>query len=1156
MAGLTITDSGTTSFVASASGAPALLVTGSANQLTFYGGTLDATDGGPAVVFTGGGNTLINVFGTISTGGVTAFAGSAFADTLRNFSTITGEVSLGAGDDSYAASFLATSGAVRGGDGNDDLDASTASRAATFYGDDGNDRLTGGGGDDVISGGAGNDRLSGGDGGDTLDGGSGDDRLTGGSGDDMLIGGGGNDVAIYAGAFAGFATAGVAGARTIADTNSADGNEGSDTLTDIDIVRFNDQQVDLRLVRNEIVFTTAGATITNADDRYGYFAVDLQGAGSTLINTATIRGTAVAHNGAFGAAAEAALAIDADNVTVENRAGAAIIGIGNALSAGDYQRAAGGTDYYRPGVNLRVVNDGLIQSAEGTAVRNPNAYNVNNSATGEIVGVVGIAAPNAYVDVVNAGLIRGGSRAIADARLVTNSGTIESDIGGSFATAVTNSGTLVGAYRGYGGGSFVNTGTVRGGDVASAAVAGGFAIDVTEAALRQPSGGALASFDNRAAYTGDVTIFGQTSFAGTPASPSEFVTTIGNSGTLTGNIASSATVAALPGGIVTSASFVEAVTNSGRIDGAISLGGGNDSVVNTGTITGQVDLGAGDDRIRIDGATAATGRLIGGSGIDTLAFGDSVALSFDAATGIATHGLVYATEGFEHIVGTGLADTLTGGKGADLFDGGDGNDVLAGGLGADRLSGGAGDDRITPGFGRDVVDGGAGNDTLILGGRLIDYVVTRAGETYTISSVTGVTTVTNVENVEIAGGVFAIAEFAVRAFDGLRYLASNLDVAAAFGADVDAARWHYFNFGINEGRSLTSFDPWLYGASNVDLAAAYGTDAQALSTHYINTGHTENRPGITFDPFVYGASNPGVVDATGGDPFAMTQDWLVAGRAAGRVSSFDPLLYAASNLDLAQRFGLDSHALAEHYVTVGRAEGRPTAGFDALRYGASNPDLAAAFGADAPALTRHFVGWGQFESRPLTSFDPLAYAAANRDLAAYYGPDEQALLHHYLATGRFEGRELTGFDAVAYLLSNDDLRAAGAGAEGALQQWLSTGARDGSAGDALFGREQASHDLTLDTPLTDTIDTVGDRDWFAVQLLGSQAIDFSVAAGASSSFLAPHLEISDAAGHLLDSVFDTDGDALLHFIAPADGVYYVSLNAAQTGNYQLSALIG
>jgi Ca2+-binding RTX toxin-like protein len=89
-------------------------------------------------------------------------------DKVANSGTITGNVLLGSGNDSYAGN-----GSVSG----------------MVSGEAGNDLLTGGRFIDRMNGGSENDRLSGLAGKDELDGGAGNDRLTGGIGADKLTGG-------------------------------------------------------------------------------------------------------------------------------------------------------------------------------------------------------------------------------------------------------------------------------------------------------------------------------------------------------------------------------------------------------------------------------------------------------------------------------------------------------------------------------------------------------------------------------------------------------------------------------------------------------------------------------------------------------------------------------------------------------------------------------------------------------------------------------------------------------------------------------------------------------------------------------------------------------------------------------------------------------
>lgn len=73
------------------------------------------------------------------------------------------------------------------------------------------------------------------------------------------------------------------------------------------------------------------------------------------------------------------------------------------------------------------------------------------------------------------------------------------------------------------------------------------------------------------------------------------------------------------------------------------------------------------------------------------------------------------------VMGTGVAETLAGGAGADVIyglggndtiDAGAGNDVIFGGPGSTVIDAGAGSDRVNAGFGYDLVHGGDGNDVV------------------------------------------------------------------------------------------------------------------------------------------------------------------------------------------------------------------------------------------------------------------------------------------------------------------------------------------------------------------------------------------------------------------------------------------------------------
>ncbi|WP_203292549.1 hypothetical protein [Maricaulis parjimensis] len=126
--------------------------------------------------------------------------------------------------------------------------------------------------------------------------------------------------------------------------------------------------------------------------------------------------------------------------------------------------------------------------------------------------------------------------------------------------------------------------------------------------------------------------------------------------------------------------FVEIVSNAGRIEGDIHLGGGNDTytAVGNGRIDGVIDGGAGDDVL------------------------------------IADHG----------------QDTLLGGDGNDWLDGGKSRDYLDGGAGDDVMIGGQGSDTFVFSGGNDIIMDFTDADVLELNGySLSDATVETDGDT-------------------------------------------------------------------------------------------------------------------------------------------------------------------------------------------------------------------------------------------------------------------------------------------------------------------------------------------------------------------------------------------------------------------------------------------
>ena len=219
---------------------------------------------------------LVRLFGTIEAGDsytvsvngqsatYTAQAGDNLADVRQGLvniinATLSSVVKASAGDDVdeltlseavEGTSFTVTAGATNGGSVANNMALSFTEQSqssvvgtvqgvitvssATLAGAD----IDGGAGADTLYGNKGADTLRGGDGNDTLVGAGGIDVLVGGAGNDVLVGGAGADVALYSGNADGYAID-IANAK-VSDIESTGGDEGTDTLSGVESIRFGD----------------------------------------------------------------------------------------------------------------------------------------------------------------------------------------------------------------------------------------------------------------------------------------------------------------------------------------------------------------------------------------------------------------------------------------------------------------------------------------------------------------------------------------------------------------------------------------------------------------------------------------------------------------------------------------------------------------------------------------------------------------------------------------------------------------------------------------------------------------------------------------------------------------------------------------------------
>jgi hypothetical protein len=197
-------------------------------------------------------------------------------------------------------------------------------------------------------------------------------------------------------------------------------------------------------------------------------------------------------------------------------------------------------------------------------------------------------------------------------------------------------------------------------------------------------------------------------------------------------------------------------------------------------------------------------------------------------------------------------------------------------------------------------------------------------------------------------------------FNAELYLASNPDVLNALGLNLEAAREHYEEHGVYEGRR-EDFDAEDYLAANPDLITAFHNDTTQALHHYLEHGYAEGRK-TDFNAKEYLAANRDVLEATGGDENAATQHYVEHGWREGRSTDFNEKEYLAANKDLLNAFGKNYDEALKHYLEHGYEEGRST-DFNESKYLEANNDIKSVYGDDLEGALEHYLEHGCDEGR-------------------------------------------------------------------------------------------------------------------------------------------------------------------------------------------------
>ena len=622
------------------------------------------------------------------------------------------------------------------------------------YGGSGADHIMGTSGSDALDGNnltqsAGDaDTLDGRDGADVLFGRGGDDRLIGGAGNDTVDGGAGSDTLVLTGNRAEYGFSGsLPGAITVTDLRGGS-PDGTDTVTNVEFVQFADRTMTLAAVAanaapSDIAFTgslaedaplgtvvgTASAvdgeiaggdsiTFSLTDDAGGRFAIDATTGVVTLVGAVDAE-AALSHDitilatdsGGLSRSETFTIAVgdvdefdvtapmDTDptaNAVAENAAAGTTVGIAVAAADGDATNS---------GVTFSLVNDaggrfaidmvmGLVTTTQALDYEAGASWGITVRAT----SADGSFADTAYTVAVGN---------LAEAPVITSSGG-----GAAAAISVTEGTSFVVDVNATDSDGTVPTYALSGADAAQ------FTINATTGVIsfvHAPDFEAPSDADHDNTYDILVTatdgmLVDTQALSVSVLNQAETVSLVLTTGPdgYTATSDDNFVIDGLAGNdTITTGGGSDVVFGNAGND-VIDTGAGNDVVTYSGTNGGAdvVNGGAGsDDRINaltngtVIGLSSLSGiEMISANGktgvkIKASANGDALDLSGVTLVNITQ---VELDKGNDTLEGSGIADTILGGKGDDVLDGGAGNDtfLIAAGDGIDAIAGGSGIDVI------------------------------------------------------------------------------------------------------------------------------------------------------------------------------------------------------------------------------------------------------------------------------------------------------------------------------------------------------------------------------------------------------------------------------------------------------------------------------
>ena len=681
--------------------------------------TVSTVGGTTTVTGPDGADTLTNVErmqfsnGTLIVGanGGQYYAGTANADALTG-TAFNDQIEAGGGDDTITGA--AGADVIDGGAGADvavysgnrsAYTISTVGGVTTVSGPDGSDSLTnveqlqfadglylitGAPVVNTVNGTAGPDNLVGTAGFDSINGGDGDDVITGGASNDTLSGGAGIDTAVFSGNRAAYTV------TTSGGTTTVSGPDGTDTLTTIERLRFDDVTLIVGAGGGQYFEGTAAANTINAtvfnDEIYGLAGNDVINAlaGNDLVYGGDGDDTVTAGGGVdilYGGEGADRLEGDSGDQLYGENGDDVLVVQGSASAAGVVASGGAGTDT----LILRGTSASLdLATGSGTADSTVLGVSATENVTVEGTG--------ASVRTISG---NGAANRLTAAAGVTFGVAFDGRAGDDILTGALGDDTLIGGTgidRMYGGD----------GNDSIEGDAGDY--------LYGEDGDDTLVFTGSAATTGSLIVGG----AGVDTAVLRGASTSVNLATGAGVVVNTAvTFSAVENIIVEGVGSglrsvsgnggdnrfeVGALGNDGSFDVHFQGLSGND-ILRGGAGSDTLDGGVGDDVLR---GGAGTDLLIGGSGLDAADYtaaagGVTASLTLGGASNDGDGG-TDSFSGIETLLGSAFDDALTGNGGNNGLSGGAGNDTLEGLNGDDVLIGGAGVDVLNGGGGIDTVD--------------------------------------------------------------------------------------------------------------------------------------------------------------------------------------------------------------------------------------------------------------------------------------------------------------------------------------------------------------------------------------------------------------------------------------------------------------------